>query len=57
MYIMRGFNSTKQKYWYRLYIIEEDKSKHSIFVSEPIALALVNCNVKMYENTSSEVKL
>ena len=57
MYIMRGFNSTKQKYWYKLYIIEEDKSKHSIFVSEPIALALVNCNVKMYENTSSEVKL
>lgn len=57
MYLMRGYIQSKNKYWYRLYIIEDDKSKHSIFVSEAIALALVNCNVKMYENTSSEVKI
>ena len=57
MYIMRGFNSTKNKYWYKLYIILEDKSKASIFISEAIAKALLECNVKMYENTSSEVKL
>ena len=57
MYLMRGFNKEKNKYWYRLYIIEDDKTKHSIFVSEAIALALVKCNVKVYENTSNEVKL
>lgn len=57
MYLMRGYVKDKSKYWYRLYIIEEDKSKHSVFVSEAIAMALLSCNVKMYENTSSEVKL
>lgn len=57
MYLMRGYIQAKNKYWYRLYIIDDDKSKHSIFVSEAIAMALVNCNVKMYENTSSEVKI
>ena len=56
MYLMRGFNSTKQKYWYRLYIIEEDKSKHSVFVSEAIAMALLNCNVKMYQNRNHHLK-
>ena len=57
MYLMRGNIKDKNKYWYRLYIIEDDKSKHSIFVSEAIAKALLSCNVKMYENTSFEVKL
>ena len=57
MYLMRGYSTKKKQYWYKLYIILEDKSKASIFVSEAIAMALLSCNVKMYENTSSEVKL
>ena len=57
MYLMRGYIKDKNKFWYRLYIIGDDRSKHSIFVSEAIAKALLGCNVKMYENTSSEVKL
>ena len=57
MYIMTGFSKSKNKRWYQLYIINKDtNSKSWIFINENVANALKSCGVKMYENSSVEIK-
>ena len=57
MYLMTGVSKSNSKRWYKLYVMnKEENSKSWIFVTENVANALKACGIKMYENSSVEVK-